>query len=491
MEFIKNNWKRILFYLLYIALFVLVSFVIGNIMLCVGFNSRITTYNKDVYMDVFALLSSIVFISTSLMTMLSERNIYVYWVDIVNKILIEPKGLSFIDLVIYAFASLLFSAIGFLTQHGEYVIGGFITGIVAVGFLFFRMVYVYYGESREKNILWKELSFFVDNRDVISKIHNDFALEETSKRKMGEMDSKEVEEITNLLSEDSEEKKESGCADKPKGWRELVRDIKDNSEYCKIWKKYEKRIWEERYNLEDMLTELHISIIRHGTEHKIEKLTDDMGLLFAYSIDKNVNESVRQLFLSFYEAAYYALKEICPLEIEQIVNKNLPAAYEFYDDFKPIIIDIHSNLLKRRMGRNLIKFWSRYIICFQDDIVQDIVRMANGESIDFISSCIISLLDNSTGDMSEFELVLFVKKLLYELQKSQKTEMGKAIIFSIAEKWTSVSANYYAGKIPVTEYMILLSTVGNDLRAAEIEPQKEKSIVEAGLKDEFIAFLKI
>ncbi|MCR5510016.1 MAG: hypothetical protein K6F54_03590 [Lachnospiraceae bacterium] len=476
MKLIKNNWKRILFYLLYIVLFILVSFVIGNIMRCVRFNSRITTYNKSVYLDVFALLSSIVFISTSLMTMLSERNIYVFWVDIVNKILIEPKGLSFIDLVIYAFASLAFSAMGFLSQHGEYVIGGFIAGIVAVGVLFFRMVYVYYGENREKKKLRKELLFFVNNREKLSEIFDAYAYEKSQK-------------VIN-----AEEIKRSVCGDKPyfsKDWRELVRDIKDNSESRKIYKKYEKRIL-EHYNLETILTELHISIVRCGTAHKIEGLTDDMDLLFAYIIDENVDESVRQLFLSFYEAAYEELKEICPLEFEQIVNHHLASGSQFVSYFTPIIIDIHSKLLECRMRRNLIRFWNRYLSVFQEDIVQDIVKRANGESVDFISSCITSLLYNSTGDMSEFELVLFVIKLLYELQKSQKTEMGKTIIFSIKNAWETVLNKYLEREINTYDYWLLLTTVENDSRANEIKPLMlmGKSIAEAGLKDEFIGFLK-
>lgn len=49
------------------------------------YNTIITSNNRGDYLAIMGTHCSVVFLTTSLMAMLSERNRYIYWVEMVNK----------------------------------------------------------------------------------------------------------------------------------------------------------------------------------------------------------------------------------------------------------------------------------------------------------------------------------------------------------------------------------------------------------------------
>lgn len=100
--------------------------------------------NLQNYVAIFSVHVSIVFISTSLMTILSERDHKVYWVDMVKSILVQPKGLNFLSLVTYAISSVAWAVIGIITHRGYVIAGSFVVGIIAITVLFARMIEVYF-----------------------------------------------------------------------------------------------------------------------------------------------------------------------------------------------------------------------------------------------------------------------------------------------------------------------------------------------------------
>ena len=121
------------------------------------YNLFITGENRGLYLTIFVSHCSIVFLTSSLMTMLSEGNKFLYWKDLVYEVLILPRFWSFFDLVTYAISSLITAALGLYFKLGPVVISSFVLGIVAVGILFYRMVTVYYGNEKRKKNLKEEL----------------------------------------------------------------------------------------------------------------------------------------------------------------------------------------------------------------------------------------------------------------------------------------------------------------------------------------------
>lgn len=116
-----------------------------------GFNSAVNSENIGDYLSLFGTHCSVVFLTTSLMTMLSEKSKFVYHVDLVELVLINPLYYNFKTLVVYAMSSILWAMFGFLVKDGAKIIGGFIFGVVALVVLFWRMILIYYRRESHKN----------------------------------------------------------------------------------------------------------------------------------------------------------------------------------------------------------------------------------------------------------------------------------------------------------------------------------------------------
>ena len=59
--------------------------------------------NFELYCSIVIANVSIVFLTTSLLSVLSDNSNILYWKDLVKEVLIEPKGLSFYNLSILAY----------------------------------------------------------------------------------------------------------------------------------------------------------------------------------------------------------------------------------------------------------------------------------------------------------------------------------------------------------------------------------------------------
>lgn len=116
-----------------------------------NFSNVVNSENMGNYLGLFATHCSVVFLTTSLMTMLSEKSKFVYHIDLVKLVLINPAYYNFLALAVYAMLSILLAITGFILKEGFFVIGGFLFGIVAVMILFWRMVLIYYREEHHKN----------------------------------------------------------------------------------------------------------------------------------------------------------------------------------------------------------------------------------------------------------------------------------------------------------------------------------------------------
>lgn len=88
-----------------------------------------------------------------------KKYIYIYWVDIVNDILIRPKHFNFSALVTYSISTIAWAVLGFLLKEGPLVLASFGLGLIFITFLFYRMLSVYYGKYQQQERIKRE---FID-----------------------------------------------------------------------------------------------------------------------------------------------------------------------------------------------------------------------------------------------------------------------------------------------------------------------------------------
>ncbi len=132
----------------FLAKLILLLMANGDIISCSG--AIISSSNRSDYLSIFAAHCSIVFLTTSLMAMLSENDKYVYWVEMVTSVLIYPRFFSFLPLVVYSLSTIVWAMFGFVFSLGWVVIGSFIFGMISVTILFSRMVAIYYQQENNK-----------------------------------------------------------------------------------------------------------------------------------------------------------------------------------------------------------------------------------------------------------------------------------------------------------------------------------------------------
>ena len=128
-----------------------ISVIMGEIFCYyTGFSRIISSENVGDYIGLFSTHCSVVFLTTSLMTMLSESSKYVYHIDLVRLVLIEPPCYNFFALVTYSLSSIVLAVLGFFVKRSSLILGGLVFGIVSIVVLFVRMVTIYYRKDYHK-----------------------------------------------------------------------------------------------------------------------------------------------------------------------------------------------------------------------------------------------------------------------------------------------------------------------------------------------------
>ena len=128
-----------------------ISVIMGEIFCYyTGFSRIISSKNIGDYIGLFSTHCSVVFLTTSLMTMLSESSKYVYHIDLVRLVLIEPPCYNFFALVTYSLSSIVLAILGFCVKRSSLILGGLVFGIVSIVVLFVRMVTIYYRKDYHK-----------------------------------------------------------------------------------------------------------------------------------------------------------------------------------------------------------------------------------------------------------------------------------------------------------------------------------------------------
>lgn len=151
----KNFIRIMLVFIISGAIFTFLGKVSGTVF---GFNMAVTSNNRGDYLSLFATHCSVVFLTTSLMTMLSEKSKFVYHIDLVELVLINPPYYNFFALAVYAIGSVFLAMLGLLHKCGSVIIGGFLLGVGWDNFALYAIFQM--DHFMENNIFVKTKSWF-------------------------------------------------------------------------------------------------------------------------------------------------------------------------------------------------------------------------------------------------------------------------------------------------------------------------------------------
>lgn len=117
---------------------------------------------------------SLTFISISVMSMLSDDSITIYWENIAKRKLVFPMWSSFFAYTAYSMASLAVGGIATIFEYHILFVIAFVFDVVCLGKLTFSMLDVYFGTETAKEELSNEFLTLIDgtcrlNRSAIEK----------------------------------------------------------------------------------------------------------------------------------------------------------------------------------------------------------------------------------------------------------------------------------------------------------------------------------
>ena len=158
-----DRGKAVLYILVSIVMTFITSIFTRIVLYLMNSSPIVSVSNRGDYLAIFATHCSVVFLTTSLMAMLSENNHYVYWVEMVTSVLIYPRFISFLPLVIYSISTIVWAMVGFVVFQGWIIIGSFLFGLISVTVLFSRMVSIYYQQNENKRKIEEFLLRLIDN----------------------------------------------------------------------------------------------------------------------------------------------------------------------------------------------------------------------------------------------------------------------------------------------------------------------------------------
>lgn len=157
-------------YLELIILIIIVAFVIAtslgieffDLHHWIGIEACIDEQSLSNYIELVVLHFSIVFLTTSLMATLGEKDEVVYYKDIVKEKLLKPNGRSFYDLSTYAFATLVLSVSGLFFHKSYIVLLSALVGMIILVCIFYKMISIYFRRDEIKQRI--EQSLYVEDK---------------------------------------------------------------------------------------------------------------------------------------------------------------------------------------------------------------------------------------------------------------------------------------------------------------------------------------
>ena len=110
----------------------------------------------DVLMDIYLSQVSLTFITVSVITVLSDKTVTLYWKNLVEDILVRPKLSCLYSLVTYSISTVLISSVAIVIKNKFFVIICFAIDIFCLIWLTYSMLNVYFSRSKQKEKAIKE-----------------------------------------------------------------------------------------------------------------------------------------------------------------------------------------------------------------------------------------------------------------------------------------------------------------------------------------------
>lgn len=120
------------------------------------FDLSIHDGNAGDYIGIITAMISVVFITTSLLSTLSDKDNNVYWENTVEYLLINPYYVNLYSLSVYSYVSMFLIIAGYFIKHSAVVLGGSLVIVLCITILFFRMTRVYFKRNTIKGKLGQE-----------------------------------------------------------------------------------------------------------------------------------------------------------------------------------------------------------------------------------------------------------------------------------------------------------------------------------------------
>lgn len=114
------------------------------------------------YLAVLGIMYSVIFITTSLLATLSNKDDVVYYENATDYVLINPPVFNFFGLSVMSYIVLAAATVSVVTGWTEVFITSFVLGIGFVIILFFKMTTIYFRRSRIRDILFSDFMRDVD-----------------------------------------------------------------------------------------------------------------------------------------------------------------------------------------------------------------------------------------------------------------------------------------------------------------------------------------
>lgn len=107
------------------------------------------------YVSLFSLQVTLIFLTTTLVSGLSQTGNYIFWKDIAKESLIEPPLLNFKFCTVYAIVSMIISVMGFIHKKTFFIFWGLILAVVIITYVLFKTIMIYFSEESQKKKLYK------------------------------------------------------------------------------------------------------------------------------------------------------------------------------------------------------------------------------------------------------------------------------------------------------------------------------------------------
>ncbi|MBR2780693.1 MAG: hypothetical protein IKD81_04690 [Eubacteriaceae bacterium] len=133
-----------------------------NRLVC-GFS--ITDSSRSDFLEVLGIMYSVIFITTSLLATLSNKDDVVYYENATDYVLINPPVYNFFGLSVMSLIALAAATVSVMTGWTDAFLSSFVMGIGFVIILFFKMTTIYFRRGHIKKILTEEFLRLIEKGD--------------------------------------------------------------------------------------------------------------------------------------------------------------------------------------------------------------------------------------------------------------------------------------------------------------------------------------